>query len=212
MDWRRWLRKPPVSVGESPYFGHPFCVNWFEEQLKACDQYVEYGSGGSTVLAAKMGVPTVSIESDESFLDMVKTRLSEMGLLEETRNRYLYRDIGPVGPWGRPLRADDPALFSRFRGYSDFPLQDLDLGVFLVLVDGRFRVASALKSLRSLSGKHGSVVVDDYLDRPEYHVVERFAPLAAMVGRIAVFSIPAPDDLERDALDRAISDHELDFR
>jgi hypothetical protein len=46
--------------------------------------------------------------------------------------------------------------------------------------------------------KHAHLLVDDYAERPHYHVIEHFARLDAMVGRMAVFrSLPVANaDLE----------------
>jgi len=209
VDWAFWRRKKPILVGELPYFRHPFCVEWFENQLRAHDRYVEYGSGGSTILAAKVGVPAVSMESDADFLAAVRKRLAELSLLDESRNHYIHRDIGPVGAWGCPLNPSDSRYFSAFRNYSEFPLKDADVGCCLVLVDGRFRVASALKAARSISGRSGTIVVDDYLGRKEYHVLERFLRLEDLVGVMAVFSSPPAHALSGDAFEETLREFEL---
>jgi hypothetical protein len=55
-----------------------------------------------------------------------------------------------------------------------------------VLVDGRFRVACVLESLLSLSPlSETKILLDDYVDRPEYAVVEEYADVE-IVGRMAV--------------------------
>jgi hypothetical protein len=64
----------------------------------------------------------------------------------------------------------------------------------LILVDGRFRVACVLESLLQLSEPHSCrILCDDYLHRPHYHVVERFAELT-LVGRMAVLKAKRPLD------------------
>jgi len=56
----------------------------------------------------------------------------------------------------------------------------------LVLVDGRFRVACVLESLLSLSPlSETQILLDDYVGRPEYAVVEEYADVK-IVGRMAV--------------------------
>jgi hypothetical protein len=56
----------------------------------------------------------------------------------------------------------------------------------LVLVDGRFRVACVLESLLSLSpSSETQILLDDYIDRPHYTVVEQYADVE-LVGRMAV--------------------------
>jgi len=58
----------------------------------------------------------------------------------------------------------------------------------LVLVDGRLRVASFLYSV--LCARLGtSIMFDDYMDRPEIFLVERYCPLTERPGRMAVFCV-----------------------
>ena len=60
----------------------------------------------------------------------------------------------------------------------------------LVLIDGRFRVASFLVS--ALLAQEGcTILFDDYFDRPNYHVVEKYLKPVRKAGRMAEFSVPA---------------------
>jgi len=209
MTWDFWRPKKPVTVGDVPHFSHPFCVDWFERLLKGHDRYVEYGTGGSTVLASKIGIPTVSMESDAKFLELVKAKLTDLSLLDETVNQYLHRDIGPVGRWGRPKSPNNSRYFEAFRKYSDFPPGDFGGRSVLVLVDGRFRVAAALKAARGLCEAQGSIVVDDYLGRKEYHVLERFLELKDLVGVMAVFALPQAHTVFGEEFEKTLRDFEL---
>ena len=59
----------------------------------------------------------------------------------------------------------------------------------VVLIDGRFRVASFLFSL--MKAKEGSVIIfDDFMNRPHYHVVEEVLEVHENFGRQAVFKVP----------------------
>ena len=58
----------------------------------------------------------------------------------------------------------------------------------LVLIDGRFRVACALTTIKYLTNKVDfEILVDDYGDRPEYREIEKYVQLTSMQGRMAVF-------------------------
>jgi hypothetical protein len=122
-------------------------------------------------------------------------------------------DIGPTIEWGRPWRKRflSPARRRAFARYSDFPSRagsSVDDPV-RVLVDGRFRVACALKSLRALRGQEGwTLIVDDYTGRSGYHVMENFATAERFVGRMAVFK--SLTLREPSALDDAIRQCERD--
>ncbi len=80
----------------------------------------------------------------------------------------------------------------------------------MVLVDGRFRVACALKCLRLLRDRaNWTLVFDDYFSRPAYAVVADFAePSECLAERIAVFTSLRPNVLRSD-LDQAIQRYEL---
>jgi archaellum component FlaC len=104
-----------------------------------------------------------------------------------------------------------PERLNKFRKYSDFPeeigsrfpLPDL------VLVDGRFRVACALKALRALQDQTDwLLLVDDYVNRSKYHELPEFGVLQGYVGRMAVFS--GLQDSAKCRLDAAISRYETD--
>jgi len=76
-----------------------------------------------------------------------------------------------------------------------------------ILIDGRFRAACCLATL--LFADAGSrILVDDYVERKNYHVVERYVPRSKTIGRMVEFIVP--DALPRDeiwiALIRCLAD------
>ncbi len=146
---------------------------------------LEYGSGGSTVLAAEMAGKTVfSVESDAAWLDKMRAYFTAH---PPVANLHLHHgDIGPTKDWGHPLDDDD------FRRWPDYPTKIWRMKSFvppdLVLIDGRFRVACFLTTLFSITAPT-RVLFDDYLDRPLYHSVEDFAMPSAYFGRMAQFDL-----------------------
>ena len=59
----------------------------------------------------------------------------------------------------------------------------------VILIDGRFRVACFLFSL--INAKEGSILIlDDYVNRSHYHVVEEVLEVHKYCGRQAVFRVP----------------------
>jgi len=146
---------------------------------------LEYGSGGSTVIAAELPEKTVfSVESDGAWLEQMRGYFAAH---PPTATLHLHHgDIGPTGEWGHPR---DDADFRRWPLYhnsvwerDDFAQPDL------VLIDGRFRVACFLTTLfRSTSPV--TVLFDDYLDRKSYHAVEDLVKPAALIGRMAQFNL-----------------------
>lgn len=181
------------DIPNSPHFDSVETTEWFTSKLLKSRKYLEYGSGGSTYFAAKNGISFISIDSDRFFLGGVKDKIAKENLLKEDSQVFHYADIGLTGPWGYPVFFKKPSAkrLALFRKYSDVP-SDQGLNAFmpdLVLVDGRFRVACALKTIRVLANRSGwTLVVDDYVGRPHYHIISRYAKLSHYVGRMAVFT------------------------
>ena len=78
-------------------------LDYFYERLKATDLYLEYGSGGSTVLAKKLGKPFVSVETDILFLQVLQKKLAQIPNPNAALQTLLYRHIGITGAWGVPI-------------------------------------------------------------------------------------------------------------
>ena len=190
--------KPDMTAGEAALY---------RDVLQGRQGLFEFGCGGSTLLAVRQGVPRiVSVDSDPAWLD----RLREHPLLAAQEQAgglgLIHADIGPVGRWGRPA---DPTPRPQWRRYWSALDEQTAAGVDLVLVDGRFRVACALNALLLLP-QGTCVVVHDYLVRPKYQVVERFAQAVARLDSMAVLVRNPDADLEgmRALLER----HALDWR
>ncbi|WP_439111415.1 hypothetical protein [Lentibacter sp.] len=144
---------------------------------------LEYGSGGSTTLAASLaGKRVFSVESDKAWALRLQTQIDAQDLPSPTT--LYHADIGPTGAWGRPLDGSHWQLF------HTYPLAIWDQPYFLepdvVLIDGRFRVACLMTTLARIT-KPVTILFDDYTERPSYHVVERYIKPSETVGRMAVF-------------------------
>ena len=80
-----------------------------------------------------------------------------------------------------------------------------------ILVDGRFRVDCILESLLNLSdGSSCVILVDDYVDRPEYAVVEQFTDRVATAGKMVTLHKKAAFD--RQECLRVQSQYRRDWR
>jgi hypothetical protein len=183
-------RMRPITVPDSPHFDSRASTAWFLDKLGAARRYLEFGSGGSTVLAAKLGIDFVTVESDKRFLDAVRRKINRDGY-GRPGQKFRYADIGRISRWGRPVGAVTPDRLWKFHRYSDVPEEFLDGPLpDVVLIDGRFRVACALKMLYQHTMRKDSdwlIVVDDATDRPDYRVLDDFADVE-YVGRMAVLS------------------------
>lgn len=149
---------------------------------------LEYGSGGSTVLAGSMcGKRIFSVESDKEWAIRLQAHVDSKDLPSPTTISYV--NIGPTGEWGRPI---DNTFWTEFYNY---PLSIWDEPFFrhpdVVLIDGRFRVACMLATIKRIT-RPVTVLFDDYRDRRPYQLIEQWIEPKEFVGRMAVFKV-SPD-------------------
>lgn len=146
---------------------------------------LEYGSGGSTMVASRLpGKLVFSVESDALWAQRLQHAIDARDLPSPA---ILYPvDIGPVGAWGRPV---DTREWKRF---YDYPAKIWSEPFFrhpdVVLIDGRFR-AACLAVTRMKITRPVTVLFDDYKGRPAYHEVEALVGKPEMKGRMAVFQV-----------------------
>ncbi len=159
-----------------------------ELELERSRIYLEYGSGGSSILAVRKGVRKIySVDSDAGFLKAVHAKIKTMGA---RRGSYvpLFADIGPTKAWGRPADESKATLWPQYISAPWDAMRKKGHQPDLVLIDGRFRVASFL--MTAMLASPGCVILfDDYFDRPYYHVIERHFQPVEKAGRLAKFVI-----------------------
>ncbi|MCL6730120.1 hypothetical protein [Sphingomonas hankyongi] len=177
---------PPTK----PHFDKETSV-FFEEQVAKARQYLEYGSGGSTLVADRLGVPTVSVEGDRFYAEIVRSVLRT-----DTLVKIVIPRIGLTGEWSTPVFKS----VAKARRYIDAPFSSAGKFPDLVLVDGRYRVACALEVARRANlGAHRSMIIfDDYFDRPQYRAAEERLGSPQRIGRAAVFHVGQQEIADRD--------------
>jgi hypothetical protein len=154
---------------------------------------LEYGSGGSTALAADMGKTVFSVESDAEWCAKMQAWFD--GNPQNGRVTLHHADIGPTKKWGMPTGA------ASFRRFPDYALSVWDAPGFqhpdVVLIDGRFRPACLLATAFFIT-RPVTVLFDDYALRPAYHGIETMFRPTAMHGRMAEFAVdPTPLTADR---------------
>ncbi len=165
---------------------------------KQAEVVLEYGSGGSTLMAMDIGVSHVmSVESDPAWAEKMRQHITDHS--SNTQVDLLHVDIGPTKKWGRPA---DRMGWPRYHRY---PTAVWDADFFrqpdLVLIDGRFRPGCLLTVLLRTKAPV-KVIFDDYVGRPIYaQHVEHFIQPSGIIGRAALFDVvPSalqPQDLTR---------------
>ncbi|WP_429127332.1 hypothetical protein [Aeromonas media] len=165
----------------------PPCAEYIERTYAKHEVILEYGSGGSTLLAAKRGKQVITTETDPRWL------LELMGAYREQKLPGdiipIWSDIGETKEWGYPI---DESQFKHWPDYSQRPWRychEHQLKPDLILIDGRFRVASFLTTCINVS-KTTTVLFDDFVEREHYHFVKQlFEPVQIIGERMAVFKV-----------------------
>jgi hypothetical protein len=157
-------------------------------KLKKSKNYLEYGSGFSTIQACKyVKKKILSVETNKEYIDYIDKKIKSENL-DSTKITFLYSDIGVTREWGYPANSEE---IKQWPNYAINEFQDRDLRLpnpDLCLIDGRFRVATFAWLYLTSPGLQ--IIFDDYFDRPQYHIVESFIKPKERAGRIALFRIP----------------------
>jgi len=174
---------PPIDRPELTF--DPDVSVFVEDHYNRAKVILEYGSGGSTVLASEMPGKTIfSVESDKSWAQMMQSWFDYAQPVSMPFVQHV--NVGKTGKWGTPIDG------TAFRRYHHYPLSIWDEPTFnhpdVILIDGRFRVACALTAMMKATRKT-TLLFDDYENRPKYHVVEDFLQKEETVGRMAQFSV-----------------------
>lgn len=159
---------------------------WVTSHYETADVILEYGSGGSTVLAAGMTGKTVfAVENAKDWYQSMQAWFAQNPPVSDVR---LHRqNVGATKAWGFPV--DE----SKWRNYPAYPLSVWQRDDFVhpdvVLIDGRFRAACFLATLFSIR-KPVTVLFDDYVPRADrYAICESFAEITETRGRMVKFNL-----------------------
>lgn len=176
----------PRAPMQAPQVTFPPEVAAYVKQAYAqASVILEYGSGGSTLIAASLpGKSVIAVENDAQWARDMQDWIANAALPSTPRIYPI--NVGETGKWARPKNA---RAWKRFHTY---PLQVWDEPFFqepdVILIDGRFRIACFVTAYLRAT-KPITVLFDDYLDRPHYHVVERLLAPTEYVGRMARFDV-----------------------
>lgn len=160
---------------------------------EAADVILEYGSGGSTVIASEMAEKTVfSVESDQDWAAMMAGYFDQNPPSAKVNVHPV--NIGETKAWGHPV--NKRAVKSWHAYPTSVWLRDDFVQPDVVLIDGRFRAACLLTVL-TFTKAPVRVIFDDYLRRKHYGFVEEFARPIKMVERAALFDLDPVDPSPR---------------
>jgi GT2 family glycosyltransferase len=182
---------PHLFEGEESLFG---------EALERYGQrYMEFGMGGSTLLAARCAQrEIVAIDSDLRWVRKVMEQPAVAAAIRAGRASLLHADLGPLGEWGFP---SDESRIAKWPDYIRLAWMEWEAKQQrpgLVFVDGRFRLACCLSVLAALGswravGESPRVLLHDFNGaRPFYQTVMDFFDDEEVVGTLHLLR-PRPD-------------------
>jgi hypothetical protein len=158
----------------------------FLELLAASHRYLEFGMGGSTVLAAAHPLERIwCVESNREWIDRCSAHQSVRAALADGRLTFRHIDIGPIKGWGYPA---DNAYAQRWPDYylgiwRQIPSDTLDF----VFVDGRWRVECVLQALLRVNCEC-VLALHDYSDkRPKYKAILEFVDVVDQTRTFLTF-------------------------
>jgi hypothetical protein len=166
--------------------------------------YLEFGTGGSTVMACSLVKKSVSsVESDPEWLKKVEDYCSSQAIV--LKPELIYADIGPVRDLGYP-RGD--GFRDQWPNYHDIIWSHKGANnADLYLIDGRFRVACFIQTL--LHAQPSAVImIHDFVNRPHYHVVREFSHEIAITETLSVFQ--RKGGFNRTRAELCLADHRFD--
>lgn len=148
-------------------------------------QMVEFGAGGSTTLALKLGVShLVAVESDLAWINRLRSDEAAARAIADGRLEVLHADIGPIASLGAPATSDSR---HKWPAYAAMPWAHVDAdGLDLVLIDGRFRVACVLETILR-APRRTLIAIHDFWNRPAYHAVLEHLDVISRCERLGVF-------------------------
>lgn len=160
----------------------------FDEAISESSNYLEFGMGGSTLRTLRKSMANVyTVESSPEWIDHMRG-YRVIKRLEKTRLRIFPVDIGPVGSWGYPV---SDASKDKYEAYSSSVFKLIDSKhVDLTLIDGRFRVACALKTIMEChQNARIKILIHDFWERSQYHVLLKYMDVLKRADSIGLFSI-----------------------
>lgn len=161
-------------------------IQLFEAQLAGKASLLEFGCGGSTVVAAQHVPRIVSVDSDPAWL----AKIAADPALAGCDFTPFHADIGPVSEWGYPV---DEARLRDWPRYHAQIWRHMAGSPDVILIDGRFRVACALQSL--VHCKPGCLLIfHDFWNRPHYHGVLNHVDTIDRADTLAVLRAKAGID------------------
>lgn len=172
-------RPVPAKLSFEPRL-EPTEASLLWEFLERTETYLEFGCGGSTLMAACSAVRRIStVETDAAWLE----KISGAPELANIQISKFHVDIGQTVEWGFPA-SDTEAI--KWPAYHQHIWDRIRHRPDTIFIDGRFRVATVLGAL--LRCPEASVLlVHDFWPREHYHAILPFVDEIKSAETLAAF-------------------------
>ena len=168
-----------------------------EKYYRNSKNYFEFGSGGSTVCAIKNNIENIeSVETDNDWVNRIKKDPLVSNKLKEKKlkihmfplNFEWTKAVSWKPNYKKYLKTCDK---HNWHNYSKL-IRKCDLKLDLVLVDGRFRVASCLETIKKVDN-NCFILIHDYRQQKSatsirgYEFVEKYLDIIEFKDNLYVF-------------------------
>ena len=157
---------------------------FFSLILTKSKKYLEFGVGGSTILAYTTPniKKIISIDSDINWIKEIKN-FKNIKNDENKKIIFEYINIGEVSKFGFPKTINEKIF-----NYSNQVFKKYKNDYDLVFIDGRFRVACTLQVILNCK-KDIKILIHDFNDRPYYHILYKYLDVIYSINNLVLFSI-----------------------
>jgi hypothetical protein len=180
-------------------------LDFISQHTKPGGTILEFGSGGSTLELLNRGFQVTSVETDRFFANQV----NRVAHSRFNSRPVVFLNIGPTGNYGYPattLKWINHSM-GRFRRYINYPAKK---SFDTVIIDGRFRVAAFLSCVKNMEPLPNLIVIDDFLDRPEYQILNKYINFKGSINGMQYF-FPKTKNSHAD-LDKCLAEFSVDPR
>ena len=178
---------------------------FFTLLLKKSKKYLEFGMGGSTLLAfiTPNIEKIISIDSDYNWIQNIK---KFKNIKDEEGKRIIlnYINVGKVRNWGFPISKN-----SNIPNYSKQIFQKFENDYDFVFIDGITRVACALQIILNCKPDI-KILIHDFNYRPYYHILYKYLDIIYAIDSFALFSIK--DDIDVNEVKEDYEIYKTDIR
>ena len=153
-------------------------ISFLQTYLLESENVFEFGCGSSTIfISNNENIKNIhSVDSNIDWINKIKENLPK-----KTKLHYVDINADPDN-WGHPL---DHSKIDDWPKYSSVLLKIRNFFPDLILVDGRFRVACALKSISRMK-KDSYLMIHDYTLK--FQRVENYFDIVDKAGSLYVFN------------------------